>query len=119
MRYDPRLKIACLDAINEFGKHNQIDKCIEECAELIDALLKYRNRRASKDAVRSEIADVHIMISQMAIIFGEDDVDLMTDMKVKRLEERIEEHHIKGYYTLTYQDKKQCSSEETNTETRK
>lgn len=94
----------CEDAIKKFGADKQKDKCIEECAELIDALIKNRNGRCSDDDVISEIADVRIMVEQMTIIYGRVKVNKEINFKLQRLLSRI--------YS-------QCSSEETSTETKK
>lgn len=94
----------CEEAVKKFGADKQKDKCIEECAELIDALIKNRNGRCSDDDVISEIADVRIMVEQMTIIYGRVKVNEKIKFKLQRLLSRI--------YS-------QCSSEETNTETRK
>ena len=93
----------CEDAIKKFGADKQKDKCIEECAELIDALIKNRNGRCSDDDVISEIADVRIMVEQMTIIYGRVKVNKEINFKLQRLLSRI--------YS-------QCSSEETSTETK-
>jgi NTP pyrophosphatase (non-canonical NTP hydrolase) len=94
----------CEDAIKKFGADKQKDKCIEECAELIDALIKNRNGRCSDDDVISEIADVRIVVEQMTIIYGRVKVNKEINFKLQRLLSRI--------YS-------QCSSEETSTETKK
>ena len=65
-------------------------KAIEEMAELIDALAKYKLTHA-KSNVCSEIADVQIMMRQLSIIFGEDKVVAVIEYKLKRLETRIKE----------------------------
>lgn len=60
------------DAIDTYGREAQTDICIEECSELIKALLKYRRlpleeRLATKgmkvlENIQEEIADVQIML---------------------------------------------------------
>ena len=37
-----KLKSICKDALEAFGLDKQIDMCIEECAELQNALMKFR-----------------------------------------------------------------------------
>ena len=76
-------------ALKEYGIKSQKMMCIEECAELIDALIKYRNGRCSADDVVSEIADVRIMVKQMAMIFGEDKVKDQVHYKLGRLISRM------------------------------
>ena len=82
-------------AIEIYGEENQIDKCIEEMAELTQALLKYRHDRKNTVGVYSnlveEIADVRIMIEQMAIIHIEEAVKEKLDYKIDRLAQRLHE----------------------------
>lgn len=76
------------DAIEHFGKHNQIKQAIEEMAELIQALLKlYRHPENSN--VEEEIADVKIMIRQLELLFDKDIIDSWEQVKLKRLENLI------------------------------
>ena len=74
-------------AIRAYGEQRQIDKAIEEMAELTAALLHYRERGGSADPVREEIADVGIMLDQLTLIFG--GVDPFRERKISRLRERL------------------------------
>lgn len=84
-------------AINTYGVNRQTDKCIEECAELIKALLKYRYASKTelngamgnvlRNAILEETADVQIMIDQMRMIYG--DTSEQEEFKVNRLEKRM------------------------------
>ena len=56
--------------IETYGKDSQMDMCIEECSELINAIAKYRRGRVGVDALVDEIADVKIMCRQMELMFG-------------------------------------------------
>lgn len=80
----------CKQAIVKFGPQSQIDMCIEECSELINALEKYRRGRNTKEDVITEIADVQIMCEQMQELFGTIAVAVERDRKIRRLIERIE-----------------------------
>jgi hypothetical protein len=76
-------------AIDTYGADRQIDKCIEEMAELTKSMLKHRYGRSvdSLNEVKSEIADVKITIKQMEMLFGsclEEET-----YKIKRLKERL------------------------------
>ena len=73
------------DALNTFGPDHQIDKCIEECGELIAALTRYRDGRAAVEDVVDELADVGIMLRQMRKAFGPWRVARRTDEKMERL----------------------------------
>ena len=83
-------------AIETYGKHSQIDKAIEEMAELTKALLKLRycekdfERQIVQDAVSEEMADVEIMLTQLHMIFGNTKkVEEYQIKKIKRLERRL------------------------------
>lgn len=83
-------------AIEIYGEHSQIDKAIEEMAELTKALLKLRycekdfERQIVQDAVSEEMADVEIMLTQLHMIFGNTKkVEEYQIKKIKRLERRL------------------------------
>lgn len=57
------------EAISVFGENHQIDKSIEEAAELIDILIKYKHGRATLEEVAEEVVDMSIMIVQLELIF--------------------------------------------------
>lgn len=80
------------DAIETFGEESQIDMCIEECAELINALEKYRRGRNDKADVITEIADVQIMCEQMQLLFGDTETDTERIRKLSRLARRLQNH---------------------------
>ena len=87
-----RLYAKCVE---KWGSNAQVDKCIEEMAELTKALLKARRPEYPKDwftSVREEIADVTITLEQMVILFeGERLVPRWIDEKLLRLERLVEE----------------------------
>lgn len=83
-----------------YGYEAQSNQLIEECAELIQAVNKYR--RATKrihseevdialDNLVEEIADVEIMLEQIKHLLQipEGDIDALKRYKVKRTMERI------------------------------
>ena len=83
-------------AIETYGEDAQIDKAIEEMAELTKALLKLRycekdfERQIVQDAVSEEMADVEIMLTQLHMIFGNTKkVEEYQIKKIKRLERRL------------------------------
>ena len=81
-------------AVNDFGVSSQIDVAIEECAELINALMKFRRNRVGANDVVTEIADVQIMCAQLEYIFAGDSklVDAERMRKMDRLRGRIESY---------------------------
>ena len=76
-------------AIETWGAAAQIDMCIEECAELIDALCKYKRGRCSDDHVAEEIVDVTIMVTQMAALFDTAAQCKWFDIKVQRITNKL------------------------------
>lgn len=77
-------------AIGLYGRQAQIDVAVEECAELINAIQKHRRGRVGDKEVIDEIADVRIMTEQLAIIFGEEEVEARRQFKLARLQSRME-----------------------------
>ena len=87
------------DAIDTYGQEAQTDMCIEECSELIKALLKLRRlpleeRIAAKgmkalENIQEEIADVQIMLWEIDLMYGYGYVEDQIDKKLNRLKERI------------------------------
>lgn len=82
-------KACCLRIVNHYGVTNQELKTIEECAELISALLHKARGRATVDEVVDEIADVMIMTQQLSFIYGQRKVDNRIKEKLDRQIERI------------------------------
>ena len=79
-------------AIDTYGVDSQIDVAVEECSELIKALMKFRRRNGSGDTERDvceEIADVGIMIDQLRMMFDSEYIDFVREEKIKRLEQRL------------------------------
>lgn len=78
-------------AIDTYGHKNQIEKVLEELAELMVEVCKINHGRTSKDKVIEEIADVEIMLAQLKIIFNISPIELsnMIGFKLKRLENRL------------------------------
>lgn len=60
--------------VETYGNDAQEDMAIEECSELIKAILKFRRSDEKtaemREAVIDEIADVQIMLTQLEIIFN-------------------------------------------------
>lgn len=83
------------DALRVFGGRNQITVALEEMSELQKELCKYLRSDSSFSTVNiaEEIADVGIMLDQMAIEFEvEDAVEELRAFKVRRLRERIDKN---------------------------
>lgn len=76
-------------AVDTYGAESQIDMMIEEMSELTKALCKYKRSPdgGTVDNVLEEMADVQIMLNQMALIF--DDCTEQEIVKLVRLESRL------------------------------
>ena len=55
----------------KWGQEAQLNMVIEECAELIDAIQKYRRGRVDFAKVVEEGVDVELMIEQLEVIMEE------------------------------------------------
>jgi len=82
-----------IDAVETFGRSAQIDMCIEECSELIQALCKLKRGRETN--VEEEIADCLIMLEQMKCFFDREKVQQFYFEKLERLALRIRNHKLK------------------------
>lgn len=82
-----------------YGYEAQSNQLVEECAELIQAVNKYRRARAADkdreqialDNLVEEIADVEIMLEQVKDLLKipEEDIQAIKLYKVNRTRERI------------------------------
>lgn len=79
----------CRRALFTYGFDAQANMVSEECAELIDAICKYRRNRCLDTDVITEIADVMIMCEQMACYFGKGLVEAEKEKKLQRLKEKL------------------------------
>lgn len=77
-------------AIDVWGQLPQIDMVFEECGELTTSLARYLRGRDTADDVITEIADVSIMMEQMAVLFGKEQFEKEKERKLQRLKERLE-----------------------------
>lgn len=82
--------------IRKFGIEYQMGLLQEECAELIQAVSKYRRNNGSIDTIvklLEEMADVEIMIEQMKVYFNASVIsfNLSKNEKLQRLEKMLEE----------------------------
>ena len=77
-------------ALKIYGFEPQKNMVYEECGELITALARLSRGRCSQQEVITELVDVHIMIEQMAEIFGADEFNAEKNKKLTRLKERLE-----------------------------
>ena len=88
MRTGLRLAIE-RDALETFGVENQKMKLVEECGELLTAIARERCSRSCPQDVITELADVSILIEQLAIAYGPNAFEEEKDRKLSRLDMRI------------------------------
>jgi hypothetical protein len=95
MRHSVIEKI-CKRALKKWGARSQLDMAVEECSELIKAIMKFnRNQEAIKNGhnpsmdayyeVCYEIADVEIMMVQLRQIFDSMAIDKQKEYQLTRL----------------------------------
>ena len=96
IRRDPDIRKKILtQAIIQWGPKSQEDMVVEECAELLKALMKFRrsNSLSAKKCLlemADEIADVEIMLEQLKIMHElHENVESIKVFKLKRLIERL------------------------------
>ena len=78
----------CEKAVQKWGSKAQINMLVEECGELLQALMHYYRGRNNLEDVQEEIADVLMMCWQMRYIFGARGVDEKLQEKLARIEKR-------------------------------
>ena len=83
------------EAIGKWGRDAVTAKAIEECGELVSVLAKYSLNEEhygfDTSKVIDEIADVTIMMEQLALIYGYSDVHRRIDFKRDRLKSLLEQ----------------------------
>ena len=81
------------DSIKHYGVDAQSTVCMEECAELIQAISKEKRGKHDYKHLAEEIADVLICISMLQDMYEIDgsDIQLWIDLKQKRIVERMKQ----------------------------
>jgi len=74
------------------------DRCpenmlVEECSELIKAIMKLRRKRNGESLIEflEELIDVEIMINQMKIFYDKDLLQTIKTKKLEKLQKLLEE----------------------------
>lgn len=82
------------NSIQHYGRNNQSTVCMEECAELIQAISKAKRGKINRDNMIEEIADVLIcieMLKQMYMI-SDEKINKWIEKKQAREAERMEKN---------------------------
>ena len=91
---DEELQTIWRQSIDHYGKRMQSIVCMEECAELIQAISKkLRDPTSPNDHLSEEMADVIICLHQLKLMYGITDKAIRDweEAKTLRLAERMEE----------------------------
>lgn len=78
-------------AVDKFGKNNQLAVAMGEMAECSAEIAKIfiNQREVDEKALLLEIADVAIMMKQMEVIYGQDLIDAV-NTKLKKVKYHVE-----------------------------
>lgn len=82
-------------ALKKYGKTYEMMVCMEECAELIQAIskiIRYPRSNYRHDALIEEMADVLICIEYLKMIneITQEEIDLLISNKLRRLNYNID-----------------------------
>lgn len=77
------------EVISKWGIDAQLWMVVEECSELLNAIAKYKRGREKSSAILEELADVSILVEQMAGYFGEAEFIRIKKAKLQRLLSRV------------------------------
>jgi len=72
-------------ALKTWGEEAQVNMLDEEVGELITAVARFKRGRATHQDVMTELADVFIMVEQIATMMSYDDFEKELDRKLVRL----------------------------------
>lgn len=76
-------------ALESWGIRKQRMMLVEECGELLNVIAKSTRVRAGIPEIVTELADVHIMVEQMALFYGWERFIEERNFKLERLEKRL------------------------------
>lgn len=79
-------------ALSKWGEEAQINMVFEEIGELLTALSRFKRGRANYNDIMTELADVSIMVEQIAALMNYEDFETEKDYKLTRLKERLEKN---------------------------
>ena len=79
-------------AICKYGKQAQLDVAVEEMAELTKEIIKSKRGASNYHQIVEELAYVYIMMTQIRLIYGIYDEELINAMhlKIAHLEKRLQ-----------------------------
>jgi NTP pyrophosphatase (non-canonical NTP hydrolase) len=80
-------------ALDEWGIDLQADKAEEEAAEFIVASKHFGQGKVDEENVVEEVADVMVMVEQLALWLGRERVQEKIDEKLEDTEQCLSEHN--------------------------
>jgi hypothetical protein len=88
---EQKMKHILNEAINTFGEDMQLNVAVEEFSELTKEICKHKRGADNKQNIIEEMADCRIMLEQMKIIFGINDISLSREIhrKIERLKNTL------------------------------
>lgn len=87
--YEQRVQIYN-DALLHYGEENQLTVAIEELSECQKEICKFMRGFGNAGHLAEEIADATIMLEQVRLIFGMNELVCQEmDRKIERLEKRV------------------------------
>lgn len=95
MKFTEEQQVVLQAAIQAWGEYLQECMAVGECGEFIALQGKKVQGRATSEDWISEIADVTIMMEQMARMHGYEAVQEMINYKMARLKTRLESHGLR------------------------
>ena len=76
-------------AIVKWGEHAQKMMAVGECGEFLSEIGREVQGRSSPEKMIDEIADVMIMMNQMAMLYGENEVKERIKVKIDRVKTKL------------------------------
>lgn len=77
-------------ALSTYGIDKQKWMLVGECGELLNALAKHIRGRGSFEELNTELADVSVMVEQIAYFYGWEEFLEERARKIERLKQRLE-----------------------------
>lgn len=98
VKLNPQFSALCRQAIATWGTHAQVDMVIEECAELIHVLQKFKRDQATENNVIFEAIDVRLMLAQLEFIMApaSDLWERAATFKIEKLRQKLADVQPQG-----------------------
>lgn len=76
------------EVVSKYGSDIQSTICMEECAELIQAISKMKRGKDNRDNLIEEMADVYIILEQLKFIYNITDNEIIKWLDAKQDRQR-------------------------------